>query len=715
MTGSEQIRVVVRDRETGMVLRDIPQIRDQDYDISYEGGRLLFRAPVSRAVDAAFLAGGFGPTRDILAGHPVYVVVDYERWDRSVFGGDSAGVHARQQIEGVVEIGGGYVDESRENGDFRAWSVEGALTPVDGVRLEVEYAESESGVGMGEISDDGGITWKPFSHRDLRQDDATGDALFVRGTTDFKKAIRQGGGPDVDLEFYYRFQSPGFYSHGSLLEQGTEKYGAQLRWAQDARNRWLIAHDGGLADVATLQGDGFRTEERERTGLKYLHTRGDWQATAEIAHQIWDSTRRPEDEDPIRTVSFAAGGAVEVDKGIDLSLRQELATGGDPTLYKDDGDNATTVAGASFEVAEDLHLTLTERLRWTGEDATAVGFKTTMDDGTSIYVQERMWSIADRDPRDASSVMGASRGFGDSGDERVYAEYQLRGGSSGLGNRALMGTGRRFRVAPGLSLDAAFERSDVQGGIYGNESLNAASVGFEWLGHELFKLSGRYEARVEDRTESLGRNDLIQLVTMNALEAKLHRDASVLGRVNYSETEDRTTGQLEARLLETSVGLAYRPVLHDWFHGLARWSQLVELRPGGLLEDEFHERQTDVFSVNPVIDTPVGLQLVNKFAMRLVRNRTADLDEQRTQSLLTVHRVNYRVLPEVDFGVEYRFLRQFVPADDLEHGVLLETAYIVEDLVRIGGGWNFTRFSDNEFPDRDMDRGGFFFRVTGQY
>ena len=116
----------------------------------------------------------------------------------------------------------------------------------------------------------------------------------------------------------------------------------------------------------------------------------------------------------------------------------------------------------------------------------------------------------------------------------------------------------------------------------------------------------------------------------------------------------------------------------------------------------------------PVVDTPYRVQLVNKFAFRSTLDRTADLDEVRSDTLLTLHRVNYRLLPEVDLGLEYRFLRQFV-ADDLEHGVLVEASYILEDLVRVGGGYNFPSFSDNEFPDRDVDPHGVFFRVTGQY
>ena len=49
------------------------------------------------------------------------------------------------------------------------------------------------------------------------------------------------------------------------------------------------------------------------------------------------------------------------------------------------------------------------------------------------------------------------------------------------------------------------------------------------------------------------------------------------------------------------------------------------------------------------------------------------------------------------------------------HGTLLEAGYWVHRMVRLGLGYNFTRFSDNEFVSQDRDAGGLFFRVVGRY
>jgi len=712
LTGSERVSIVVRDRDTGMVLKEVPQGRDVDYTIQYEHGRILFKSPVASSAEAAFLAGGLSADRDVLDGHPVYVVVTYEHWDRDSFGGDGAGVHVRQALGGVVTLGGGYLTERHSaGGDYSMWSLEATAKPWAGVELEAEYAESQAGAGLGGLSLDGGLSWKEYSLRDRRATDASGRAMLVSGKADLAKTTGREG-RFVDLRAYYRLQDPGFYSWGSLLEQGTEKYGLSVTWQADARNQVYVGHDGGLADVAEVEVyPDFRTAEQERTTVRYVHREKDWQALAEYAHLYWDATHL---DRGVHSNVVAGGGTYRVDEGIDLSLRQDVVIDGDEALLEETGDHLATTASMSIEVVEDLYLTATERLRWTGENAAAVGFRTRMDDGTDVYVQERLWSIGDRAPRDAATVLGASKTVGPDGRTRTFAEYQIAGAGGGPRNRALLGMGRRFRVLPGLTLDAAYERAQVAGGVFGDTVQDAASAAFEWLAEDVVKLSGRYEVRREDRDETAGHDDLLQLLTLNSIEVKPDEDVTLFGRINYSETWDQTLDRVDARLLEGSVGLAFRPVGHDWFHGLLRYSARLDRRPGGLLGGEIHETESHVVSVVPVIDTPHNVQLVNKVAFRAALDRTADLDEVRSDSLLTLHRVNYHVLPEVDLGLEYRFLRQFV-ADDLMHGVLMEASYILQDLVRVGMGYNFTSFSDNEFPERDVDPHGAFFRVTGQY
>ncbi len=50
-----------------------------------------------------------------------------------------------------------------------------------------------------------------------------------------------------------------------------------------------------------------------------------------------------------------------------------------------------------------------------------------------------------------------------------------------------------------------------------------------------------------------------------------------------------------------------------------------------------------------------------------------------------------------------------------KHGPLVELTYLLMQHARLGVGYNFTSFSDDEFSDLNRDTGGFFFRLQGQY
>ena len=92
-----------------------------------------------------------------------------------------------------------------------------------------------------------------------------------------------------------------------------------------------------------------------------------------------------------------------------------------------------------------------------------------------------------------------------------------------------------------------------------------------------------------------------------------------------------------------------------------------------------------------------------------------------TNTVLWLNRVAFHVTRSFDVAVEYRFMWQTRPgvggddATQLQHGALLELDALVAKHVRVGVGWNFTRFSDDELSDLDRDASGFFVRVTGQY
>jgi hypothetical protein len=64
--------------------------------------------------------------------------------------------------------------------------------------------------------------------------------------------------------------------------------------------------------------------------------------------------------------------------------------------------------------------------------------------------------------------------------------------------------------------------------------------------------------------------------------------------------------------------------------------------------------------------------------------------------------------------VEYR-LRTVDITDDRQTGWLAELMYGLGDNFRIGLGYNFTDFSDNEFSANDYSVRGAFLRFQGKY
>jgi len=85
-----------------------------------------------------------------------------------------------------------------------------------------------------------------------------------------------------------------------------------------------------------------------------------------------------------------------------------------------------------------------------------------------------------------------------------------------------------------------------------------------------------------------------------------------------------------------------------------------------------------------------------------------------THTFLSIHRLNYHLWRELDLGVEQRALRQ-QEANDLRQGWLSEFAWKTRTHLRLGTGFNFTDFSDNECSKNDYSTRGWFIRMQGTF
>ena len=170
----------------------------------------------------------------------------------------------------------------------------------------------------------------------------------------------------------------------------------------------------------------------------------------------------------------------------------------------------------------------------------------------------------------------------------------------------------------------------------------------------------------------------------------------------------------EAELLEGSIGVAYRPVDATWLVVLSKYTKRYEQHPISAGLELPSREETDVVSLTPIFELPFNIQIVEKLALKRLAVQVEQLPTVVSYSLLSINRLNYHLTNTWDAGAEYRFLQSSL-GQNLMHGALVELNYIIKKKIRIGLGYNFSSFSDNEFARLDEDHGGPFFRVVGQY
>jgi hypothetical protein len=445
---------------------------------------------------------------------------------------------------------------------------------------------------------------------------------------------------------------------------------------------------------------------------------------------------------------IGAGIDVEIGRRFRLGVRQEIvANGDDPNVIRGSNsdsdtrleDRFITALEAGYRVLDDLELTATQRFRYSGESSALIGLRAAVGDDSDVYVQQRVNSARDNRGSTTSTVVGGEQRYGADSSGRSYGEYHIDNGVNGSRSRAVLGFGKRWRIADGLSIDVGYERSNTLGGesVQSDSSRDTVSLGWEYVGLENLKMTGLLEGRFErgslhtpslgtclatdisgnpaycrDRLSSLG--DRRQLVTLTTIELKATDDITLFGRFDMVVTENTTLNVLESRDTEGTVGFAFRPVEFNWLNILARYTYLGEMAPYQLELNTRRDERSHVFSFSPIIELPYNLQLVEKVAFRNIRLDVEGMPSVENNMTLLINRLNYHLARQWDVGVEYRFLRQSLTRD-WRHGFLVEANYIVADHVRLGLGYNFTKFAEDELGDFDRDASGVFFRVTAQY
>jgi len=123
----------------------------------------------------------------------------------------------------------------------------------------------------------------------------------------------------------------------------------------------------------------------------------------------------------------------------------------------------------------------------------------------------------------------------------------------------------------------------------------------------------------------------------------------------------------------------------------------------------------DVFSIEGLYQLTPRLELFTKLAGRRQEQSFPFLQQSvTTDTWLAIERLNVNLWKPLDLGVEFRSLAQ-KESHDRKQGFLTELMWRIQKYFRVGIGYNFTDFSDDEFAQNDYRTDGWFIRVQGRY
>jgi hypothetical protein len=717
----------------------------------------------------------------VATGNRVFVEVEYEHQDDDPFMGIGAGAHARQSITQHVEVGGGYVYEAREGGQI-GYQLGGGhirLSLDEGTYLQVEMLGSQSVDAGNFVSFDGGLTYsslgQSLDQKDVRVGatthvaDRRGAAFKLDGQVLFGDVLLGRTKDAGQAHAYVQQLQPGFFAGASIVEQGQTKWGADTAWQIVDDGKLKLRYDGVISEVPEIPNvREYRTLHREIATLRYEHrvvapvlVAGEYGYGYTADSGAFGAADPASPARDFHTNVVGAGVDWQVIEALSLSLKQEALLSGDPNQLRSWNDHLISHLALKYALNDTVSLIGGTSVRWSGENQEHAGLSLAVNETARVYLTQRVGLL----PSPVTSTMGFRSTTVVGGEtelapgSKAYAEYQLDGGLSGEQSRGVVGTKTMWKLPWGFALQFGYERILLIGGsvpttangnippgaftdgtfyaapgangggsyFAGEGSRDALSAGVEYKNGEMVVASQRFELRYDNQTESRGGHDRLWFLSGSAGAVRLSAELSLLARYNVALAQDLALAAREAYFEEGAFGIAFRPVTHDWVSVLAKISRRVDVRPLSLEFGSSDDYVAHAMSLEPIVELPWRLQIVEKLALKHASQKLDDTPEAQALTGLWINRLNLHALGmirsfgadpvvpgEIDLGIEYRVMAGFTYGA-VEHGPLVEVQVAPIEHFRLGVGYNWTRFSDDELDSGNIDRSGFFVRAVGTF
>lgn len=687
LPGSDRAVLEIRDPTTGRVERRVDLARGPDYEIDEIQGRFILTRPLSQMTRENMPT----LTRERpLDGFTQVIKIDYEYVPDSGLDLDqfTGGVRAKHWFGDHVGVGATYVDENRSGEDYSLMGADITLQKGYGTFLKIEHSETEASSVPIFYSDNGGLS---FIETNPQARYRSGGATSVEARANFKELgwtdLEWAAGAwwqDVDEGFSVSRYDPG----ADVVEYGAEVLG-QFTPDINFYSRMTVA-------------------ERDAESLSQAQITAQWLVSE---NTTWGAEIRMIEEGRLTGDSVGTLAALEYKRQIGSNL--DLYGIGQVTLDDDGGayeSNNSLTVGAEYVFGE-LSTILAELVAGERGNAAKIGADYRLNQnygiyGTYTYSSElREYDTLFNSQLYTGWTIGQRWRISNQVNMYNESQYLKDPQESGLANTF----GMDFYPGTGWNIGFSLQSAELEKEL-GIVDRRAISVSGGFADNSM-----QWQSKLEWREDS-GLEQLTQWVTTNKLLYKINEDFRVAGRLNYSETEDSLDFLKGAKFVEANIGFAYRPIDNTRWALLGKYTYMYDVSPfeqnGSNVAD--YDQNSQVLSFEGIYSPNQDWEFAGKAMGRIGEVRYGRLigDWEQAGAVFLAGQARYAFAGAWNALAEYRFLA--VKDGGNLQGALLGLDYDINSNFRVGGGYNFTDFSD-DLTDFDYDDNGWFVNFVGSY
>jgi len=574
--------------------------------------------------------------------NPVYIRVTYETegtGERYWVGG----VDGRVKLGDMLTISGSYAEDRNPAAEYSLLGAGVQLNLTKHTKVLAEYSRSDD--------------------RSLVVGGQEGEAARVEFRHD---------GSIMNLRLHAARADDDFSNRSSSVQQGREEVGARFS---------LKLWEGARLNSEGFWSRGTSDNPAPNSAFEHRRRRG---VSVGIEQRLGDSLKI--ELGFRRSIEDATATAAELDVE---SVRARVTAG---VPYLED-------ASVFVEYEQDVRDS-TRRVLALGGDYYFAGKARVYARHEAISSLDSRFGLNDTERRH-NTVVGVDTEYVENG--RLFSEYRMRDAIAGREAEAAMGLRNFWDLGAGVRVNASFERVQTLRGLQEqNVDATAVSLGFDYTGNPLWKMSTRFEARRSDANDSL--------LNSIGLGRKLSRGWVMLVRNIFTLNRERASGdnRIDDRL---QLGFAYRSTDSGRFNAMARYE--LDYSADDLNQERAVAHIVSLhMAYRPIENVTVSGRYAGKRKKQSVP-LTATTSYDYTITHLLALRTTYDISERWDVGLSGSAMFN---GDAIDYGFGAEVGFLLHANLWLSAGYNvFGYEADGLVDTNDYTNKGWYFNFRYKF